>query len=138
MRVRAQDANGDYTFGSGSANFLVNSPEAVAQLVITALKLWRGEWYLDTTAGVPWSTQVLGMNTKPLYDNAIQTVIRGVQGVTGIIAYSSSLNATTRELSIQVTISTAFGNATFSTALFAPPQLDGYGIGGYADNPYGV
>lgn len=138
MRVRALDQNGDMTFGSGSANFLVNSPQAVLQCVLTALRLWQGEWFLDTTAGVPWSTQVLGMNTQSLYDNAIQTAIRGVQGVTAITSYSSSLNATTRELSVEAEISTAYGDATLSTSLYAPPQLSGYGVGGYADNPYGV
>jgi hypothetical protein len=138
MRVRALDANGDMTFGFSSVNFLVNSPQAVVQCVLTALKLWQGEWFLDTTAGMPWSTQVLGMNTQSLYDNAVRTVILGVQGVTGITAYSSSLNAATRELSIEVEISTAYGSAALSTSLFAPPQLSGYGVGGYAENPYGA
>jgi hypothetical protein len=137
MRVRAQDQNGDYTFGSGSSNFLVNSPQAVAQLVVTALKLFRGDWFLDTTAGVPWKTQVLGFNTQSLYDIAVQNAIRGVQGVVCITSYRSSLNKTTRELSIVAEIATAFGNTSFTTSLFAPPQLSGYGIGGYSDNPYG-
>jgi hypothetical protein len=138
MRVRAMDANGDYTFGSGSGNFLVNSPQAVIQCVLTALKLWQGEWFLDITAGMPWDTEVLGFNTGSLYDTAVRNTILAVQGVTGIVAYSSSLNAATRALSIEVEISTAYGNGTLSTSLFAPPQLSGYGVGGYAENPYGV
>jgi hypothetical protein len=137
MRVRAQDANGDMTFGSGSANFLVNSPQAVAQCVVTALQLYQGEWYLDTTAGMPWKTKVLGFNTKTMYDGAVQKMIRGVTGVTGITSYSSSLDSTTRKLSITATISTAYGSATLTTSLFAPPSLSGYGVGGFAENPYG-
>lgn len=137
MRVRAQDQNGDYTFGSGSGNFLVNSPQAVVQCVVTALELFQGEWFLDKTAGMPWKTEVLGFNTQSLYDNAVQTVIRGVQGVIGITSYHSSLNTETRELSIVAQIATAFGNTSLTTSLFAPPELSGYGIGGYSENPYG-
>jgi hypothetical protein len=55
MRYRKLDANGDYTFGGGSNDFLVNTPETVAQAVMTRLNLLQGEWFLDTTAGMPWS-----------------------------------------------------------------------------------
>jgi hypothetical protein len=130
MRVRALDANGDMTFGAGAQNFLVDSPQAVLQCVLTAMKLWQGEWFLDTTAGIPWNTQVLGADTQPLYDNAIRTAIRAVQGVTGISSYSSSFNPSTRVLTVSVTITTQFGPATLEpTPLqWAAPPKTGYGI----------
>ena len=59
MRVRAMSLTGDFTFGQGSANFLVNTPEAVAQLAQTRLGLWTGQSFVDLTAGMPWSTEVL-------------------------------------------------------------------------------
>ncbi len=52
MRYRAWDANGDYTFGQGSKNFLVNSPQCVAQAVVSRLRLQLGEWFIDTSAFV--------------------------------------------------------------------------------------
>jgi hypothetical protein len=132
MRVRAVDANGDMVFGAGAATFLANTPQAVVQCVLTALKLFQGEWFLDTTAGMPWDAQVLGINPQSIYDSAIQTCIRGVTGVTQITAYSSSLNKPTRLLTVTVSILTAYGDATFSTVLpFAPPATSGFGIGGY-------
>jgi hypothetical protein len=82
MRVRAVDVNGDMVFGAGAATFLANTPQAVVQCVLTALKLFQGEWFLDTTAGMPWDAQVLGINAQSTYDSAIQTCIRGVTGVT--------------------------------------------------------
>lgn len=111
MRVRAQDANGDYTFGRGLGNFLVNSPAAVAQLVQTRLLLMQGEWFLDKTAGMPWATQVIGTGTKPFYDVAIQNEILNTVGVTSIANYSSVLNAAKRSLVVTATVVTQFGAA---------------------------
>lgn len=138
MRVRTMDVNGDMTFGASGGNFLVNSPEAVKQCVLTALQLTQGDWFLDITAGVPWDTEVLGFNTQSLYDTAIRNAITGVIGVTAITSYNSELNRVTRKLIVTATIETAFGPLTIQTSLdFAPPLLTGYGVGGYAMNPYG-
>lgn len=120
MRVRAQDANGDMTFGHSLANYLVDSPAAVAQSVLTRLRLLRGEWFLDKTAGTPWATQVLGKGTRPLYDLAIQQRILATNGVTGYSNYSSSLDPGTRALTVNVTISTRYGVAPVSTSLSVP------------------
>jgi hypothetical protein len=60
MRYRREDADGDYTFGSGDDTWLINSPEAVAQAVKTRFELWYGQWFLDTTEGTPWIQSVLG------------------------------------------------------------------------------
>jgi hypothetical protein len=108
MRVRAQDQNGDYTFGRGAGNFLVDNNAAVAQLIQTALLLQQGEWFLDSTVGTPWSTDILGYDTAPLYDIAIQQVILGVPGVASIQSYSSNLNTKTRALSVSVTVTTIY------------------------------
>jgi len=91
MRYRALDANGDYSFGLGPQEYLANSPQTVAQAVLTALLLHQGEWFLDITAGMPWETQVLGFGTGSLYDAAIKNAILGVEGVASIVSYSSAL-----------------------------------------------
>jgi len=112
MRVRALDANGDMTFGRGSANFLVNSPQAVAQLVQTGLGLFQKTWFLDVTVGMPWLSAVIGYGTKAIYDLAIQNQILSTQGMTSIDNYSSSLDPVTRRLTIPntVTLNTQFGS----------------------------
>lgn len=102
MRYRALDANGDYTFGQGGANFLANSPACVAQSVNTHLGLWQGTWFLDKTAGMPWLQDVIGKNTGPLYDIAIQQYILETPGVSQIIGYSSNLDRVTRKLTVQI------------------------------------
>lgn len=115
MRVRAQSASGDYTFGQGAANFLANSPAMVGQSVMTRLRLWEGEWFLDVTEGTPWAQKILGTNTKPLYDLAIQQRVLETAGVTGISSYSSNVSG--RTLTVTATIDTLFGSTTVSANL---------------------
>jgi hypothetical protein len=98
------------TFGQSGANFLVNTPACVAQCILTALELWQGSWFLDVTAGVPYTTGVLGYGTKALYDLIIQQVVLGVQNVTSIPNYSSTFSSATRQLSVTMTVDTAFGS----------------------------
>src|ERR1700757_4478117 len=117
MRVRAQDANGDMTFGASSLNFLVNSPECVAQLVLTGLQLFQGSWFLDTTAGMTWLTNVIGGNPQSVYDAAIQNQVLGTQGVTGIDNYLSTDNNATRGLDVSFTLQTIFGPIAVATSI---------------------
>lgn len=117
MRYRKLTASGDYTFGFGQQNFYANSPQTVAQAVLTALLLHRGEWFLNVTVGMPWETQVLGFGTQSLYDSAIKTCILGVQGVYSIISYSSSFNASKRALTVVATINTVYGLANVEVIL---------------------
>jgi hypothetical protein len=118
MRVRKQDpVTQDYVWGHQQNDFWINAPDGVAQAVLTRLKLFVGEWYLDVTDGTPWTTQVLDKYTKDQYDAAIQDRILGTQGVTQITSYSSSVNTTTRALTVAVTINTQYGSATLSTTI---------------------
>lgn len=128
MRYRKLTPTGDYSFGHDQADFFINVPAGVAQAIQTALLLHRGEWFLDATVGMPWETQVLGYNTKSLYDAAIKTLILGVQGVQSILSYSSSLNSSTRNLTVNVILNTIFGPLS---------QSFGVGLGGYGIMPFG-
>lgn len=115
MRYRALSATGDYTFGQGQANFLVNTPAAVAQYVQTRLLLWAGEWFLDKTEGTRWSTNVLGKNTKALYDLEIQARVLQTPDVQKIDNYASSLSG--RSLTISMGLETTFGPTTLQVFL---------------------
>lgn len=113
MRLRMMDANGDMQFGIGQAAFEQNTAAAVGQLVETRLKLWLGEWFADTSDGVPWSTQVLGRGTTPTYDSVIQERILETPGVEAIASYRSAL--VNRVLTISATVRTLYGATQIST-----------------------
>lgn len=116
MRVRKLTATagdgtggGDMTFGKSQQNFLVNQPEAVGQIVWTRLRLWQGQWYLKPSDGTPYLTKVLGKFTQNTRDPVVRTRILTTPGVTGLAAYASQLNTSTREWSVQASINTAYG-----------------------------
>lgn len=112
MRYRKLDADGDYSFGGQQLDYFRDTPQAVAQAVQTRLMLFRGEWFLDTTEGTPWMTEVLGKNTRTTYDAAIRQRILGTPGVTELVAYSSALDTEARHVAIEATINTVYGQTT--------------------------
>lgn len=115
MRYRKLDATGDAVFGGGQSAFYRDTPEAPAQAVQTRLALFEGEWFLDTTEGMPWQTKVLGSNTSATRDPAIRERILGTEGVSEIAAYSSSRDPDTRAFTVTATITTAYGETTVTT-----------------------
>lgn len=144
MRVRKQDEAGDFVFGSGS-DFFVNEPSAVAQAVQTRLLLFSGEWFVDTSEGTPWNTQILGKYTSKAYDAVLKSRILGTPGVKQISKYSSSVDARARTLSVTATIDTIYGEAELAGVVVALPtgelyggsELGGFGAGGFG-GPSGV
>lgn len=116
MRYRALDTNGDYTFGQNGANMLVDSPATVGQAIGTRLKLRQGEWFLDSTVGVPYDTQILGTDTESTRDQAMQTAILDTQGVTQIVDYASYLDPTTREFTMAAVVDTQYGQTTVTAS----------------------
>lgn len=110
MRVRKLDAARDMTFGQSAQNFLVDSPEAVAQVVETTLKLFLGEWYLDLNAGTPWLEGVIGYHSKETSDLTLISTITGVENVQSLENWVSTINPDTRKYSsLSATLFTAFG-----------------------------
>lgn len=128
MIYRKLTASGDYTFGKGAGDFISNSPETVAQAIQTALGLMQGEWFLDTTLGVPYDSRILGMGKKGSYDLAFQEAVIGVPGVLRITEYSSSVDPVTRKATVSCTVDTIYGQASFTATQkpfsYSPGYLD--------------
>ena len=112
MRQRALTPAGDYSFGSGSP-FLVDSPECVAQAVMTRLRLQAGEWFLDADEGTPYQGRILGHNTAPTRDVAIRARILDTPGVVQINAYASYVD-TARRMTVAADVQTIYGPARLS------------------------
>ena len=119
MRYRELDANGDYQF-AGSSPFLVNSPQAVAQAVLTRLKLFTEEWFLDKTEGLDLK-RILGYRTATTRDLAVKRRIldttdsAGTSLVVRLTKYYSTVE--NRRFRVVATIDTIYGPATIDEVL---------------------
>lgn len=112
MRYRKLDENDDYSFGNGSANFYINEPMAVAQAAETRLRLLLGEWFIDTTDGTPWNTEILGTGTESTRDLAVQDRVLGTTGLNSILGYQSSTARQARVFSVALSLDTVYGPTT--------------------------
>lgn len=117
MRYRALDDQGDMKFGNQQADFLRNSPDAIAQAVITRLRLWLGEWFIDQTEGTPYQQAVLGKNTMNSAGPAIRARILETEGVVELTNFEMLFDADERKMTINATIDTIYGQAQVSEIL---------------------
>lgn len=115
MRTRKLDDNGDFVFGEG-AEFLVNSPAAVAQSIKTRLLLPTGEWFLDLKEGTAYAPLILGHHTQGTRDAEVKQRILNTPGVTEISSYSSSVDAA-RHMTVTATVVTQYGIAKLNEVL---------------------
>ncbi|MGC4125007.1 hypothetical protein [Enterobacter sp.] len=115
MRYRREDASGDYTFGQGDNTFLVNSPEAVRQAILTRLELWQGEWFLDTGEGTPYMGAVLGKQQSDIASLALRDRISKTPGVRNILVFDTLFNSDNRRLVVTGTVDTVYGTVSFTS-----------------------
>lgn len=81
---------------------LVRGPEAVGQHVRQRLKTFQGEWFLDTTAGVPWLAQIMGKEYDPaLAEAVVKAEVLDTHAVVEIVSFSVGFNEALRNLEIR-------------------------------------
>ena len=112
MQYRKLDADGDMVFGHGSADYLKDNAEAIAQSVLTRLQLWRGEWYLNTSEGTPYMQDILGKGTRDSAIRALQTRILDTDGVTSIEDFQ--IIPDWRHYRFYIVINTIYGEASIN------------------------
>lgn len=89
---------------------LVDKAEQVRQQLLIKLKLWRGEWFLDTEFGTPYLQQILGKQlTLSGALAALRKSILEVEGVRQILSFSYKFNNSTRKLEVEFTADTPYG-----------------------------
>lgn len=98
-------------FLDGSGNIAtVSNAEAVGQHVKQRLQTYSGEWFLNTTVGVPWLEEILGGKYDPaLAESVVKTEILNTDMVTGISSFSVGFDQRTRGVIIKgVTVETEY------------------------------
>ncbi len=108
--VRRLDPSGDITFGHGAANYAQRS-EACAQNVRTRLLTIFSEWFLDTSAGVPYIGQVFSDPASlPMAEATIKQIILQTTDVQTLDNFVISLDHVTREASVSCIATTIYND----------------------------
>jgi len=94
---------------------LTTGLEAIRQHLQTSLRLFLGEWFLDTTVGVPWFQQVFQKNTTfVVVQQVLKDKILSVPGVLQLLKFDFDYNGTTREATLSFQALTEEGVIDFS------------------------
>lgn len=89
---------------------LITDAEQIRQQLLIKLRLWTGEWFLDTEFGTPYLQQILGKQlTLSGALTAIRKSILEVEGVQQITEFTYSFSSSERTLSVNFTVNTPFG-----------------------------
>lgn len=118
----AWDLKIDQNTGDLTSGFVTGQDEIVQRVLI---RLWRhlGEWFLNTSAGLPWyqgpspyiagelsrKTGILGTRNFRYADNWIRNEIAETKGVKRVIDFNTHFNPSTRVYSLRAQILTDYG-----------------------------
>lgn len=102
-------AGADWDLSTGDLQ-LTTGLAAIRQAVYIHLSFFRGEWFLDREAGVPYFADVLKKNPNP---NVLQSVFRRalleVTGITSVDSMTVAQSPATRTAELRATCSTDAG-----------------------------
>lgn len=89
---------------------IVQGADRVRQNILIKLRLWSGEWFLDTEFGTPYLEDILGKRISlGGAIAAIRAAILEVDAVDAIPEFNYSFNRKSRTLNYNFTASTSFG-----------------------------
>lgn len=99
----ALDQDGDLAFSGGDL-VLITGAEEVAQRIRIRLRLFRGEWFLDEGAGVPYFERILGAKLgRQGLVSIVREELRRVQGVASIESLSAEIEGRRARITFRVT-----------------------------------
>ena len=80
MIVSGLTSGGDWRFGKGRANYLRRA-DAIRQGVVTRLQSFTNDWFLDTSAGLPWIEMMGQRDNRRELRREIERVVLTSYGV---------------------------------------------------------
>lgn len=77
---------GDLRLSAGDVVWETDLGQEVAQRLLTRLNFWRGEWFLNTSAGTPYVQAILGIKAVPhsVVRAVFSSVVLGTPGVASL------------------------------------------------------
>lgn len=105
MIIRNLDENHDFTFGSGTANYIAGNA-AIGLNIETRILSWLNDCFFDMNAGIDWANRLGSKNQKNLLEQDLRRIVLQSFGVTGIVTFYTTL--TGRSFTASYTISTIY------------------------------
>ena len=97
MDLLLDPTTNDLIFVNGQATVTQTQSEIVAQRLKITLYTFLGEWFLDTSIGVPYFQQIFGkIKSKAAIDVIFQNIISADEGVVEIKEFTSTLGTADR------------------------------------------
>lgn len=85
--------------------------DSVVQGIRSRLLLFRGEWFLNANAGMPWFEEVFtdgGQDIRRI-ESALKAQIIATPGVESILSFDLAFDGATRDLSVSFSVDTIYG-----------------------------
>lgn len=112
------DTSNDITITDGDLVLTTTNTEMCVQTLGITLNTYQGEWFLDTTFGVPYLQEIIGVaRKKDTVDKIFLSYISQNDYVDNINSYTSSFDRDERYYTMTVTLTVAEStvSTTFST-----------------------
>lgn len=89
---------------------LVSDIDQIAQNLAIRLRFFQGEWYLDTTEGMPYFESFFLKNPNQIQiESFLLDEIANTQGVQEILEFSSTYNGANRTFGVKFIVRTLLG-----------------------------
>ena len=109
MSQLLQDSTGDLVFTNNQLTF-VDGADQVKQSIIQRFRTFAGEWFLDTSLGIPYFQNVLVKNPNlTLIESYFKNELWAVPGVLSIITFSLNFDPVARTISISCSVQSSAG-----------------------------
>lgn len=104
----------DWSFGKGLANYK-SDDDAINQNVITRLKSFKNDWFLDIEANIDWFNILGNKNNQEIIESEIRRVVLATEGVL-TLDNLNILEIIGRNVTIEIKYTTIF-NSTIQTEI---------------------
>ena len=92
--------------------------DLVRQRLAIILQLFKGEWFLDAEAGIPWFQEILEKGVDDaVVDGILRNAITDTTDVNRLLTYESEIDAATRTITVAFTVDTVYGPVEFEGVL---------------------
>jgi len=116
--IEISQVTNDIVFTNNFDMSIVDGISRVAQQIFIRLKLFKGEWYLDETFGVPYFEDIFRKRKDfGLVSTIFKSQILSVPNVDSLLSFDLEIDEQTRLMTIDFSVNTAFGTIESSQVI---------------------